>query len=185
MSPPAGCRESSRKGGREMLVNPAPPLEPASPLDKKSNTETCPNASCLAPLGRLETCLLFTPPASCRKVGVAAEMDARGCTLINRSARPFKARQRWCHTQTNHTQLGVPGCASIGPPPPSPPRGQLHGKPTSVEGRQRGAPQLYGTNLQAAGGVLGSADAPDTSSSGNRDSGKRRRRVNSAVGPAS
>ena len=108
MSPPASCRESSR----EMFVNPAPPLEPASPLDKKNNTEACPSASWLARLGRLETCLLLTPPASCRKVGVAAEMDARDARSSTGQLDPSRrVRKGVTHKPT------TPSTAPRGAPP--------------------------------------------------------------------
>ncbi len=51
-----------------------------------------------------------------RQLREAASLASSLPSYINRSARPLKARQG-CHTQTNHTHLGGPGCASVGPPP--------------------------------------------------------------------
>ena len=52
---------------------------------------------------------------------MAAEMDVKDAHPSVSSDR-HKARQKRCRTQTNHTQLGGPGYASVG----SPPSRQLH-----------------------------------------------------------
>jgi hypothetical protein len=58
----AGCRESKRKSGREVSVNPAPSFEPFSPLDRESDTEAC---WCKLGLARLGWPEIFALHATC------------------------------------------------------------------------------------------------------------------------